>query len=59
MENSRPLMPRLTTLGGWEMDACYKQVAPDGAFNAPLAARLFNKTRWALSTSKASPTTEE
>jgi hypothetical protein len=24
-------MPLLTELGGWEMDFCYKHVAPNGA----------------------------
>jgi hypothetical protein len=31
MEISRGFMPLLTELGGWEMDFCYKHVAPNGA----------------------------
>jgi len=33
MESSRRFMPLPTELGGWEMDFCYKHVAPNGAFN--------------------------
>jgi hypothetical protein len=36
MEISRRFMPLLTELGGWEMDFCYKHIAPNGA---PLLAR--------------------
>jgi hypothetical protein len=31
MESSRPFMPLLTELGGWEIDFCYKLVAPNSA----------------------------
>jgi hypothetical protein len=30
MEISRRFMSRLTALSGWEMDFCYKHVAPNG-----------------------------
>jgi hypothetical protein len=40
MEISRRFMPLLTELGGWEMDFCYKHVAPNGA--PALQRRLFN-----------------
>jgi len=41
MEISRGFMSLLTELGGWEMDCCYKHVAPNGA---PAFQRwLFNR----------------
>ena len=41
MEISRRFMPLLTELGGWEMDFCYKHVAPNGA--PAFQRRLFYK----------------
>jgi hypothetical protein len=43
MEVSRGFVPLLTELGGWEMDFCYKHVAPNGA--PALQRRLFNRAR--------------
>jgi len=41
MEISRRFMSLLTELGGWEMDCCYKHVAPNGA--PAVQRRLFNR----------------
>ena len=43
MEISRRFMPLLTELGGWEMDFCYKHVAPNGA--PAFQRRLFNRAK--------------
>jgi hypothetical protein len=44
MEISRPFRPLRTELGEWEMDSCYKQVAPNGASALRLAPVLYY--RW-------------
>jgi hypothetical protein len=53
MEVSRGFMPLLTELGGWEMDFCYKHVAPNGA--PALQRRLFNRARQSLECDDRSP----
>jgi hypothetical protein len=46
MEISRRFMPLLTELDGWEMDFCYKQVAPNCA--PRFQRRLFNRAKQGL-----------
>jgi hypothetical protein len=43
MQISRRFMPLLTELGGWEIDFCYKNVAPNSA--PALQRRRFNAAR--------------
>ena len=51
MEISRRFMPLLTELGGWEMDFCYKHVAPRGApaFQRWLPSFAWGRTKKSLS----------
>jgi len=51
MEVSRRFMALLTELGGWEMDFCYRHVAPNSA--PPLQRRLFSGARKRLSSAGA------
>jgi len=53
MEISRRFMPLLTELGGWEMDFCYKHVAPNGA--PAFQRRLFNGAEYFLRNVELSP----
>ena len=46
MEISSHFMSLLTELGDWEMDFCYKHIAPSGA--PALRRHLFNRARWVL-----------
>jgi hypothetical protein len=51
MEVSRRFMPLLTELGGWEMDFCYRHVAPNSA--PALQRRLFSGARKRLSSARS------